>query len=595
MQLSILGSSRYLLQLTITCILVVIVEVSNHFAIPTWKPALLFLFFFPVVFLSFSLYQRLLRRTSRAYQEHIHLLQTFINEAPAAIAMLDQDLRYIAVSKRWIQDFKLTNCAIIGQRHYDVFPEIPEHWKEVHRRCLAGAVESAQEDLFIRLDGSKQWISWEVRPWMLADKPNEIGGLIMFTEDVTTRKETLERELTERAKLETEHALRAQAELALQRKRNFIATLSHELRSPLNAMLGWTQLLKRVGNDPARVSQAVQAIESSGQILSQLISDILDINRISSGKLLLNIEKTAIRSIIDRAIEIVYPEAQKKQLHVEADLTDSAGLIMGDPVRLQQCLWNLLSNAIKFTPKDGRITVSTKTNQQNLEISITDTGCGIQSDIIPQIFERFVQADSSSTRVHGGLGLGLAITKHLVELHGGSVSAESAGRGQGSRFTISLPLETQQSSSLPNSAPLYKNDQLAIASDTLKNLSVLIVDDHIEARELLRGALEDSGAKVYSASCAKSALEIASKHPTDIIISDIAMPDRDGCALIGDLRAKGLSTPTIALSAYASGSDKERALNAGFNRYLTKPVQLERLFQTVRELSRHQSTVSDKR
>lgn len=588
MQIPKLETCRCAVQILITCIVVAIVEAAQYFAIPIWEPALLFGLLYPVVFLSGAIFCRLISRRSQEYEQRLNQMQTFINEAPAAIAMLDRNLCYIAASKSWLKDYSLTNSNIIGRSHYEVFPEIPERWREVNKRCLAGATESAQDELFIRGDGSKHWVSWEARPWISGNSPNEIGGIVIFAEDVTQRIKARENELAERL-------LRSEAERALRIKDEFVATLSHELRSPLNAMLGWTQLLKRLGNDPSRINQAVRAIESSGQVLTQLISDILDLNRISSGKLKLDKKEFSINSLIERSIEIILPDAQAKEVLVEARLFDTDSFFQGDPVRLQQCLWNILSNAIKFTPSGGRITLSVEKTSETLELSITDTGCGIEPNLLPHIFERFVQADTSSTRVHGGLGLGLAITKHLVELHGGSVSAESAGRGQGSRFTISLPLETQQSSSLPNSAPLSENNQLTSSSNTLAGISVLVVDDHLDARELLRGTLEDNGARVVTASCSKSALEIASKHPTDIIISDIAMPYRDGCALIADLRAKGLSTPTIALSAYASDNDKERALNAGFNRYLTKPVQLERLFQTVRELSHHHSTVSDKR
>jgi CheY-like chemotaxis protein len=236
-----------------------------------------------------------------------------------------------------------------------------------------------------------------------------------------------------------------------------------------------------------------------------------------------------------------------------------------------------------------------KTQPGTLKLSITDTGCGIDPKLLPHVFERFFQADSSSTRRHGGLGLGLAITRHLVELHGGSVSAESAGPGSGSTFTISLPIPATPSRALENSAHISENKTNPIDLNAISGLSILIVDDHLEARDLLRNALENYGAKVYTATCAKSALEIATKRSTDIIISDIAMPDRDGCALIEDLRSKGLKTPTIALSAYATPGDRERALKAGFNSYLTKPLQLEQLFETVKDLSCHHSTVSDMR
>jgi PAS domain S-box-containing protein len=388
------------------------------------------------------IFDRLLRQRDSMLQERLSNVEAFIGQAPAAMAMFDREMRYIAASRRWLSDFNIGIDDVCGRSHYEIFPEIPERWKLVHQRCLAGATERADEDIFIRGDGSRQWISWEVQPWFRDESTKEIGGIIIFSEDITAIKEAYEHEGELRAQAEVESALRVEAQRSVQEKDAFVATLSHELRTPLNAMLGWTQLLRKMDSNPARQAKALSAIERSGQALNQLISDLLDINRIVSGKMRLNVAEVSIPSLVQMVLDTVQRELEEKELHVELHLDQpepGEQIVSGDPLRLQQCLWNLLSNAIKFTPDGGRITVSTHGDQETVAISVADTGCGIPSDMLPRIFDRFVQSDSSSTRAHGGLGLGLAIVRQLVELHGGTVVAESKGRNQGSTFTIALP------------------------------------------------------------------------------------------------------------------------------------------------------------
>jgi CheY-like chemotaxis protein/two-component sensor histidine kinase len=339
-------------------------------------------------------------------------------------------------------------------------------------------------------------------------------------------------------------------------------------------------LLKKFSNDPDRLVQAMNAIERSGQVLTQLISDILDINRIAAGKLRLNISTVSVPSLVESALNAVAPEIEAKGITIEKNIDLTSLTVSGDPVRLQQCIWNLLSNAIKFTPSGGRIAVSAGTHEGSLQLSVADTGSGIRPEILPRIFERFIQADTSSTRAHGGLGLGLAIVRHLVELHGGSVTAFSEGLGKGSRFTITLPL-----ASPILATPSIANGTGDIADEiSLRGRAFLVIDDQVEARELLRGALEDRGAHVYTAPSAESGLAIAQTKCPDLVISDIAMPEHDGCDFIRDARASGIAIPAIALSAHAAPADAQRAFDAGFDRYLTKPVQLSQLFTTIRDL-----------
>jgi PAS domain S-box-containing protein len=529
------------------------------------------------------IFDRLLRQRDSMLQERLSNVEAFIGQAPAAMAMFDREMRYIAASRRWLSDFNIGIDDVCGRSHYEIFPEIPERWKLVHQRCLAGATERADEDIFIRGDGSRQWISWEVQPWFRNESTKEIGGIIIFSEDITAIKEAYEHEGELRAQAEVESALRVEAQRSVQEKDAFVVTLSHELRTPLNAMLGWTQLLHKMDSNPARQAKALSAIERSGQALNQLISDLLDINRIVSGKMRLNVAEVSIPSLVQMVLDTVQRELEEKELHVELHLDQpepGEQIVSGDPLRLQQCLWNLLSNAIKFTPDGGRITVSTHGDQETVAISVADTGCGIPSDMLPRIFDRFVQSDSSSTRAHGGLGLGLAIVRQLVELHGGTVVAESKGRNQGSTFTIALPRVA------PSAAPqsIAFGSSVVDADVDLRGISFLVIDDQLEARELLRGALEDRGAQVYTAPSAESALALTSREQPDLLISDIAMPMRDGYDYIRNVRQAGICTPAIALSAHAAADDEQRAIGAGFDRYLAKPVRLEQLFNTINEL-----------
>lgn len=534
------------------------------------------------------LLDRLLKRMRTTYEQRIAQMSVFINEAPAAIAMFDRKMRYLAVSRRWLRDFQIEGKAVLGRSHYEIFPELPERWKEVHRRCLAGAVERAEEDLFIREDGRRQWISWEVHPWMTDARDATIGGILIFSEDITHLKDAHEHESTLRSHAAVETALRIEAERSIKEKDDFIATLSHELRTPLNALLGWTHLLKRAPQDPTRQTQALEAIERSASLLAQLISDILDINRIAAGKLRLNLEQISLRSLLEQAMQISLPQAELKEIALLQEPPDADITIPGDSTRLQQCLLNLLSNAIKFTPRGGRITLATQISDDAARISVRDTGQGIQPDALPHIFERFAQADPSSTRVHGGLGLGLAIVRHLVELHGGSIRAESEGRDRGSTFTITLPRGLYAR----GKPALMDADEALIGTIDWRGLTFLVVDDELEAREILRGTLEDHGAHVLTAASADDALTIASQHRLDLIISDISMPLRDGYSLIKDIRALRIETPAIALTAYGGDAHVRRARAAGFQQHITKPVRLSELFDAIRLLLTRPSQIS---
>ncbi len=408
-----------------------------------------------------------------------------------------------------------------------------------------------------------------------------------------------------------ERNARAEAEAANRIKDEFLATLSHELRTPLNAMLGWTQLLRTRKMDEAKMARALETIDRNTKSLAALIEDILDVSRIMTGKLHISPRACQLVSLIEAAIEALHPAAEAKMIKIQFFFDSSAGPVWGDANRLQQVVWNLLSNAIKFTPSGGQVEVrlsvvsrqsprTTDNGQQTTDkyaqIQVTDTGKGISPNFLPYVFERFRQENSSSTRSYGGLGLGLAIVRYLVELHGGTVRAFSQGEGLGATFTVQLPLFVGSrelgvgSKDTANHSPLpTPHSSLPTPHSPLNGLQVLIVDDEADARDLLVTILEQSGAQVTAAASAGEALDLLSHSKADVLVSDIAMPGVDGYALIRQVRAleaeRGEYIPAVALTAYARESDRISALEAGFQVHLAKPFDPDELINIVAKLA----------
>jgi PAS domain S-box-containing protein len=387
---------------------------------------------------------------------------------------------------------------------------------------------------------------------------------------------------------EAEQTARAQAERMSDMKDEFLATLSHELRTPLSAILGWSQVLRRRKVEEAELHQALDIIERNARVQTQLIEDLLDMSRITSGKVRLDIQPLQPISFVEAALETVRPAADAKGIRVEKILDPAAGPISGDPSRLQQVVWNLLSNAIKFTPKDGKVQVVLQRVNSHIEISVADTGIGIKGGFLPHVFERFRQADASTTRKHGGLGLGLSIVKHLVELHGGTVGAHSMGEGRGTTFTVHLPLTAVQRSADGERRHHPRTAKDAPQDYRLANLAgvkVLVVDDEPDARDLLSRVLTDCGAEVLTAASAREALELVQKERPHLLVSDVGMPDVDGYELLRQVRAlgeaQGGKLPAIALTAFARSEDRTRALRAGFLVHVSKPVEPSELVATV--------------
>ena len=423
--------------------------------------------------------------------------------------------------------------------------------------------------------------------------------------DVTDRKRV---EQEREALLEREQAARAEAERASRMKDDFLATLSHELRTPLNAILGWAHLLAQGGGrgrgtDPAELAEGLRTIERNARAQTQIIEDLLDMSRIVSGKVRLDVRPVDPQAVVEAALETVRPAAEAKDIRLHKVLDPEAGTVSGDPNRLQQVFWNLLSNAVKFTPRGGRVQVLLRRVEGQVEVSVVDDGEGIREDFLPHVFDRFRQADGSTTRRHGGLGLGLAIVRQLIELHGGTVRAESDGPGRGARFTVALPVAT--ASAAPHARPsagtgadvgVGAGEGAAPPGDagggdgpSLRGVRVLVVDDEADSRALVRRVLEDRGATVAVAGSADEAMEQFGRGPPDVLLSDIGMPGEDGYGLVRRVRAlgpgRGGDVPAVALTAYARLEDRLRAMQHGFQMHAAKPIEPAELVLIVATLA----------
>ncbi|MBD0325097.1 MAG: PAS domain S-box protein [Pyrinomonadaceae bacterium] len=389
-----------------------------------------------------------------------------------------------------------------------------------------------------------------------------------------------------RARLyEAERRSRAEAEVANRTKDEFLATLSHELRTPLTAMLGWTRLLRTSNLDEPTTAHALETVERNARAQAQLIEDLLDVSRIITGKVRLEVHPVELVPVIEAAVDAVRPAAEAKSIHLQTELDALAGAVSGDPARLQQVVWNLVSNAVKFTGRGGRIQVGLERANSQLQITVADTGEGIRPEFLPYVFDRFRQADGSTTRTHGGLGLGLAIVRHLVELHGGTVRAESAGEGLGATFTVTLPLLSVLTKAADDEqASAFDGDEKQAAL-VLNNLRVLVVDDEHDARELLAIVLEKQGASVRAVASAEEALAAIGTLKPDVLVSDIGMPHDDGYTLMRKVRSlsaeQGGSTPAIAVTAYAGDNAREMTLAAGFQTHLAKPIDPAELLKAI--------------
>jgi PAS domain S-box-containing protein len=392
------------------------------------------------------------------------------------------------------------------------------------------------------------------------------------------RVEIADREEAERVR----DRLYREAHDANRLKDEFLSTLSHELRTPLNAIFGWARILGTRDLD-AKSAHAVEVIERNAEAQIRLIEEVLDVSRIVTGKMALTMEPTEVRAVVRATIDTVRPAMRAKRIRFEENLADDLPLVYGDAHRLQQVFWNLLSNAVKFTGTDGTISLTGRLAPPVAEFEIKDTGIGIRREVLPFVFDRFRQADSSITRMHGGLGLGLAIVRHIVELHGGTVAASSAGEGDGATFTIRLPVAEPGEATTPGDSGLTRP---ALRGQLLHDRRILVVEDHADARELVVAVLESAGALVVSTSTARDAMTHAREARPDVLITDLGLPVEDGYALLAEFRNMCPDVPAIALTAYARTSDRDRALAAGFQRHAIKPVDPKQFVELVASVLR---------
>jgi PAS domain S-box-containing protein len=484
-------------------------------------------------------------------------------------AIVSKDLNGIV--KSWNRGaerlFGWTAEEMIGQSLLRIIPpERPDEEPSILARLRRGERVDHFETVRVHKDGSRLDISVTISP--IRDPLGRIIGASKVARDITAMK----RAAAERDRLlASEQAARQSAEHANRMKDEFLATVSHELRTPLNAILGWSQLLKSGTCGEEELGEAVDTIERNARLQNQLIEDLLDMSRIISGKMRIDMQPVDLSQVIHNALAAVRPAADAKSIDLKLSIDPNAPSIDGDANRLQQVLWNLLSNSIKYTPRGGWVEVSLRAMGEQLELSVKDNGQGISPEFLPRLFMRFSQADSTTTRRHGGLGLGLALVRHLTELHGGSIRATSAGAGQGSTFTVSLPVTKNRADALDDDA-----NGLGGLEVNLAGTKVLVIDDEDSARSIVKRILALRGAEVVTANSVEQALARLSETRPDVILCDIGMPDEDGFAFLSRLRAlergHGSLIPVIALTAFARPEDRRRMLLAGFAMHIPKPI-----------------------
>jgi PAS domain S-box-containing protein len=451
--------------------------------------------------------------------------------------------------------------------------------------CEGQIVSLASHTALITKDGTERPIDYSEAP--IKDAKGKTVGAVLVFHDITKRKQ----EEDERSRLlASERAARREAEEASRLKDEFLSTLSHELRTPLISINGWTQLLREGKISGERAERALESIECNAKSQTRLVNDLLDVSRIITGKMRLDFGPLRLGSAIEAAVESVRPSAEVKGIRLSALLDPAADPVSGDAERLQQVVWNLLSNAIKFTQKGGRVQVRLERVDSRVEITVADDGQGIKPEFLPHVFDRFRQEEGGTGRQHGGLGLGLAIVRHLVELHGGTVHADSAGLGQGATFTITLPV-TPIRMAAPDGKREAEHGRATPSKNppSIRGGRVLLVDDNADGRELVEEMLNQGGAETRTASSGAEALAILDGWSPDALISDIGMPGEDGYALIEKLRARERERgerllPAIALTAHVRAEDRLRALSAGYQAHVSKPVEMAELLTVIASL-----------
>ena len=536
------------------------------------------------------------------------LLRWMNDLAGHGILVTDAGLK-IRAWNRWLEErSELSASEVLGRNLLEVYSELEKRRLDRHYKWV---LEGQTRILSQRLHGhllplptdaslsgfSEMQQTARISPLIAED--GQVIGTLTVIEDVTervAREAELQAQVDARTRaLASEKAAREEAEEANRLKDEFLATVSHELRTPMTAILGWSNMLL-TGRISGEVhDRGLETIHRNAQAQNQLISDLLDISRIISGKLRLDLRMVDLFAVIEAAVEATRPAVEAKGIRLTTSLDRRAGPINGDADRLQQVVWNLLTNAIKFTPEGGQIHVNLESVNSRVEITVRDSGIGISPEFLPHVFDRFRQADPGTNRVHGGMGLGLSIVRQLVELHGGTVRAESEGEGKGTTFAVSLPFVA-----LHEETRRAKHPATAVAHlefdcpPSLKGLRVLVVDDEADTRDMLRAVLEQCRVEVITAGSASEALEALVHSRPDVLISDLGMPGEDGYALISKVRAlpaeSGGRIPAAALTAYVRAEDRVKVLRAGFQLHVPKPIEPAELVTVVANLAERMAT-----
>ncbi len=530
--------------------------------------------------------------SEKALREQWDWLRTTLSSIGDAVLATDAEGRVVFLNGVAERLTGWSESAAKGRPLVEVFHIVHEVSREpavnpVDRALREGVVVGlANHTLLISRDGSETPIDDSAAPIRGAD--GRVRGVVLVFRDVAERKRA---EDEREGLLARETTARAEAEAANRSKDEFLATVSHELRTPLSVITGWAGILRSGKRDEATALRAAETIERNARAQAKIIEDILDVSRITSGKFKVEASEVDTAPLVASAVDSLRPAAEAKGIALATALDPDTGLVWGDPTRLQQVVWNLVSNAVKFTPKGGRVDVRLCRVRSFVEIEVADSGAGISPAFLPAVFDRFRQADSSTTRKHGGLGLGLAIVRHLVELHGGAVSAASAGEGLGSTFTVRLPIRAVRlppaSSRMPPYAAPAADSPMPEIATALAGLRVMIVDDEPDALEMLALLLAACGAEVRAVASAAAALAALADWQPDVLVSDIGMPEADGYDLIRQVRAlpggERAAVPAIALTAHARAEDRANALAAGFQAHVAKPVdQIELVLVAAR-------------
>lgn len=505
------------------------------------------------------------RRAERLASSRKEELDQVLRQMNDAFFVLDRRWRVLYCNDQAARWLERSSSELIGQSIWQLWPVRIE--PAAQQRLLDVVERGESTSLEVPHERPDRWGEIHASP--------SHQGVALVVSDISSRKAS-ERQIAQA--LTNERVARAEAEKANRMKDEFLATLSHELRTPLNSILGWSQLLNVDTSPPDELKQGIAAIERNARAQAQLIEDLLDMSRITSGRLKLDISAVNLIDVVNAALEAAAPAANAKRLKLHRDWPADVPLINGDGARLQQVVWNLLTNAVKFTPPDGTIAISLIPDGDALQLRICDDGEGIDPEFMSQIFGRFQQADGSTTRRHGGLGLGLAIVRQLTELHGGTISASSEGRGKGSTFTVRLPLPRNVA---PRSRPTIESNGRA----NLSGITVLVVDDEPDARDLVTRVLMAANADVMVVGSAADAFDALQERRPHVLVSDIAMPGEDGFGLIERVRRlpheQGGAVPALALTALARPEDQAKALASGFQEHVPKPIDAQRLVRAI--------------